>query len=309
MVTQTRRPLLRELAALAIRCGGASLLARHMLARGKVTIILYHDPTPEHFERHLRYLSGRFQFTTMAALDHAYASGDWSGLPARGLIVTFDDGHRGNHRLLPLFRRFGLRPTIFLVSGVVGTERHYWFAHDGVKSNALKGLPDDERLRRLEAQFGFTETREYTGDRQGLSLDEIRDMAPHVDFEAHTRFHPILPACGNDKSRAEIQDGRIDLEQLLGRPVRYFSYPNGEYCDRDVEHVRTSGFRLARTIDVGWNGPNTDPFRLRIAGVTDDASVNVLAAQLSGVSMYLRYRLRGGRGGRFPASNPHRGTT
>ena len=44
---------------------------------------------------------------------------------------------------------------------------------------------------------------------------------------------------------------------------------------------------------MGWNDRNTDPFRLRITGVTDDASVNLLAAQLSRITGYLRYLSRG----------------
>lgn len=292
-------PVVRELAALAVRCAGITLFVRRIIARRRATIILYHDPTPEQFERHLGYLSRRFHFATMDVLNDAYASGDWTRLPSRSLIVTFDDGHKGNYRLLPLFRKFNLRPTIFLVSGVVATSRHFWFAHNGVRSNQLKTLPDDQRLATLTAKFDFAETREYPENRQALSADEIREMAPHVDFQAHTRFHPVLPTCSDEKSLAEIRDGRADLERMLGRPVQYFSYPNGDYCDRDVDFVRQCGFTLARTIDVGWNGPRTDRHRLKIAGVTDDASVNVLAAQLSGLSMYLRYRLRGGRGGRF----------
>lgn len=298
------RGVVRELAALGLRCSGATLFVRRIIARRKATIILYHNPTPQHFERHLGYLSKRFNFVTMDQLDEAYRTGDWSRMPSRSLIVTFDDGHSGNYRLLPLFQRYGLRPTIFLVSGVVATHRHYWFAHEGVQSNRMKTLPEEERRAALRERFGFEHTREYPGPRQALSAEEIREMAPFVDFQAHTRFHPVLPTCDDEQSLAEIRDGRDDLERLLGRPVRYFSYPNGDYCERDVGFVRQCGFTLARTIDLGWNGPTTDRYLLKISGVTDDASVNVLAAQFSGIPMYLRYRMRGGKGGRFVQGTP-----
>ena len=51
---------------------------------------------------------------------------NWARVPERALVVTFDDGHRGNHRLLPIFRRYGIRPTIYLCSQIVGTQRGYW---------------------------------------------------------------------------------------------------------------------------------------------------------------------------------------
>jgi peptidoglycan/xylan/chitin deacetylase (PgdA/CDA1 family) len=80
--------------------------------RRRVTIAFYHDPSPERFGAHARYFVAHYRFTTLDAVVDALGSGDWSGSPERALVVTFDDGHRGNHRLLPIFRRYGLRPTI-----------------------------------------------------------------------------------------------------------------------------------------------------------------------------------------------------
>ncbi len=309
-VAQPKRgyPFLRELAAGLLRFSGLPWLIRHTVARRNVTIILYHDPSPEVFEAHMEYLSRRYHFVGMNDLADAIESGDWSRLPRRSLVVTFDDGHRNNYRLLPIFRRYGVRPTIYLVSRVIGTDRHYWFQHDGVHSWSLMRLTNARRLRALEEQFDFTPTREYPGDRHALSIAEIEEMKDAVDFQPHTCFHPVLPSCEEDESRREIIESKNDLDKLLGRPCRSFSYPNGDYGEREIRIAREAGFACARTIDVGWNGPGCDPFRLRITGVTDDASINILASQLSGVTMYFRYRRRGGRGGRYPQVVVERGT-
>jgi peptidoglycan/xylan/chitin deacetylase (PgdA/CDA1 family) len=292
--------LLRELIALAIRLPGLPRLIRNTYARNKVTIILYHDPRPEIFERHMAYLSKRYRFITFDNLLSAIESRDWHRIPPKALIVTFDDGHRGNYALLDIFKRYGLCPTIYLVTQVVGTLRHFWFCHPGVDCNPIIQLQTEIRSRILRDQYAFDPLNEYPADqRHALSRDEIEEMKDYVDFQPHTQFHPILPLTPDDESRREIADSKRDIESLLGRRCNHFSYPNGQYSSRDIEYVRQAGFLTARTIDVGWNDLRTDPLRLKITGVTDDASVNILAAQLSGITMYLRYLFRGNFSGRF----------
>jgi len=292
---------LRELAATAIRFSGVPVLIRNTYARRKVTMILYHDPRPEHFAQHMAYLSKRYRFLSLDQLATAIRAGDWTQIPPKSLVVTFDDGHAGNFQLLPIFRHYGVRPTIFLVTRVIGTQRHFWFRHQGICSADFKHLTHDERSAALERQFGFTTSKDFPAEpRHALSFEEIAQMKEQVDFEPHTCFHPVLTTCSTEQSRDEIAQSKADLEQLLGRTCPHFSYPNGDYGEREERWVREAGFQTARTIDVGWNDVNSNPWRLRITGVTDDASVNVLAAQLTGLTMYLRYFLKGGRGGRHP---------
>jgi peptidoglycan/xylan/chitin deacetylase (PgdA/CDA1 family) len=291
---------LREIVAACVRYSGLPWLIRHVVAAGKVTIILYHDPAPTVFEAHMAYLSRRYQFIRIGDLVKAIETGDWSRLPRRALLVTFDDGHKGNFDLLPIFRKYGVWPTIYLVSGVIGTDRHFWFKHVGGISNELKHLRNQERLELLKRQYGYTPTTEYPGDRHALTAAAIEQMKDAVDFEPHTCFHPVLPTCDDEECRREIVESKRQIEELIGRPCRSFTYPNGDYGPREARFAREAGFVCARTLDVGWNGPERDPYLLRITGVTDDASVNVLATQLTGLTMYLRYRIRGGRGGLYP---------
>ena len=292
--------MLRELIALGIRLTGLPWLIRNTYARRKVTIILYHDPKPGQFERHMAYLSNRYRFISFDDLLSAIQSRDWQHIPHKALIVTFDDGHRGNYALLDIFRKYGLRPTIYLVTQVVGTLRHFWFCHPGVDCDPIIQLQTEDRNRILRDHYSFDPLKEYpTDQRHALSCDEIEEMKSHVDFQPHTQFHPILPLTPDDESRCEIADSKRDLESMLGRRCDHFSYPNGQYSSRDVEYVRQAGFLTSRTVDVGWNDLQTDPLKLKITGVTDDASVNVLAAQLSGITMFLRYLLRGSLTGKF----------
>jgi peptidoglycan/xylan/chitin deacetylase (PgdA/CDA1 family) len=277
----------REISARALHYSGAPYLVRRTRARGFATVLLYHDPAPEVMERHLAYLAGRFVFTTLDRVVEAIAGRDWSGIPERALVLTIDDGLRGNHALLPAFRRFGIRPTIYLCSQVVGTQRRFWFQEPGPIAS-LKELPNRERLDALKRSSGFEPERSYPEPRQALSRDEILEMAPWVDFGSHTRFHPILPRCDDGEAWDEIASSKRELEDLLGRPVRHFSYPNGDFGAREIAYVRRAGYASARTTDLGWASLESDPFRLATIGVSDDGSVHMLAAQLGAIANRLR---------------------
>jgi peptidoglycan/xylan/chitin deacetylase (PgdA/CDA1 family) len=295
----TLRDLGREAAARLIRWSGLPRAVRYA-ARGRVTIAFYHDPTPQVMDAHLRYLRARYAFITLDALVDALRARDWSRLPERALVLTFDDGHRGNHALLPVFRSHGVRPTIYLCSGIVGTDRRFWFLERG-PIEAWKRLRNADRLAALRDATGFEQERGYPdGPRQALSREEIAEMAPHVDFGSHTRFHPVLTQCDDAEAWDEIAASKRELEALLGRPCRHFSYPNGDYTQRDAALAERAGYDSARSIDQGANGASSDRFALRVVAIADDASVDMLAAQLSGIAVYLRRLVQGRLDARKP---------
>jgi peptidoglycan/xylan/chitin deacetylase (PgdA/CDA1 family) len=300
------RSLAREAPAHLLRWSGAPWLLRRTHRRGCAAILLYHDPAPAILDAHFAWLRAHgFTFTTLDAVVDAIARRDVSALPDGALVVTLDDGHRGNHALLPVFRAHGVVPTIYLCTQVVATERRFWFQQPDLDTQPYKRLRNAQRIEALRRDCGFEPERAYPpAERQALSAREIDEMAPFVDFEVHTRFHPVLTQCGDDEAFEEIAASKRELEARLGRACPHFSYPNGDYLAREVELARRAGFASARTIDLGWTRPDTDPFRLPCFGIADDASVPMLEAQLSGIPGYVRRRLQGQRGGRWPVTLP-----
>ncbi|RIL01575.1 MAG: polysaccharide deacetylase [Proteobacteria bacterium] len=298
------RSLAREAPAQMLRWSGAPWLLRRATRRN-AAILLYHDPSPAVMDAHLAWLRERYAFTTLDAVVDAIARGDASALPERALVVTLDDGHRGNHALLPVFRRHGVVPTIYLCTQVVGTARRFWFQQPGRDVQPYKRLRNEERIAALARECGFAPERAYPPEeRQALCDAEIAEMAPWVDFQPHTRFHPVLTQCSDDEAWREIAGSKRELEERLGRPCRHFSYPNGDYREREVEMARRAGYASARTIDLGWARAGGDLFRLPCFGIADDATIPMLVAQLSGIPGYVRRRLQGQRGGRWPVTQP-----
>ncbi len=216
-------------------------------------------------------------------------------MPRKALVVTFDDGHKGNYNLLPVFRQYQVQSTIFLCSSIVGTHRHYWWkaCPNITIVYALKPLDNDERLRHL-AEFGFQENREYV-ERQSLSREEIEELRATVDLQAHSRYHPILPQCTDDQSWEEIAGSKTELENTYGLSIYAFAYPNGDYSPRDTVLARKAGYACALTIDGGYNTPKTDMFRLRRLRVDDKADMNELIVKASGLWSFFERILKRGR--------------
>lgn len=288
------KAIIKDVLAGLVVATGLARATRALLWRDRVAVLLYHDPDPATLDRHLTYLR---RFCDLVPLTAVY--GPSTGRPRAA--ITLDDGHAGNAALLPIFIKHNVRPTIFLCSRIVGRPRSHWWLHPGslkVGHERLKRMTNDERLAQLAAN-GYHQDGD---DRPtGLTVEQMAQMSKYVDFQAHTRFHPILTRCSDSECAAEIGDSKHEIEALLSNTCEHFAYPNGNYGEREVELVRAAGFKSARTCDIGWNDQHSDPFRLRTIIIDDTASTLRFAAQLTGIPVFLRYvREGGGWRGRFP---------
>ena len=292
--------ILKNLAAFVIRFSGLGYAIRETAGRRNVTVVLYHRPQPDRFRRHLEYMGRRYRFIRLDELVDALHNGDWSKIPPRALVMTFDDGMKETFALLGMFREYGVTPTFYVSTGVVGTGRRFWFSPcscgDVTKLRAMPGAARREMLKGT----GFERETDYPG-REALSREEISGMKACVDFQSHGRFHEPLTSCSLNEKSDEIKGSMEEMEKLTGRPALHFSFPHGDYDEADIEMLKWCGYRSARTVDCGRNGPDADPYRLKITGVNDNASVTLLAADLSGIIGWLGKLRRGSLTGRHAA--------
>jgi len=267
---------------LLLRLTGIPFFLREFVQRRRVTILCYHDIDPSLAEMHFRELKRLYNIIPLNAYINARRSRSVTAIPEKALIITFDDGHKGNYRLLPLLKQHQVPITIFLCSSIVGTQRHYWWlaCPDLDVAYAMKRLENDERLRHL-AEFGFDENRDYV-ERQSLSRKEIEELSDSVDFQAHSRYHPILPRCTDDQSWEEIAGSKTELEKIFGLGIYAFAYPNGDYSPRETVLAKKAGYTCALTIDGGFNTFDTDMFRLKRLRMNDEADINELIVKASG---------------------------
>ncbi len=281
--------LTKNVIASVVCLSGMPFLIREWLCRDKVTMLMYHDAKPAVFRKHLAYLSRHYTLISLDRLVDAIYQSDFSQLPRKSIVITFDDGHAGNFAMLPIFKEFGIRPTLYVCTQIINTHRHFWFKITGQSKRdkaRLKKMANSERLARLKRDADFEPEKEFT-ERQALNLDELTAMAPHVDLQPHTQFHPILPRCTETECEQEILGSKQDLERLLGETCNHFSYPNGDYSAREIEVVKTAGFRSARTTEIGWNTPRTVPYHLKVIPMTDNAGPILFRAELTTIPQRL----------------------
>ena len=186
-----------------LRFSGLPSLFRAAFQRKKVTILMMHDISPDAARQ--AFVFWKKHYNIISFEDFLQAKRTNSVIPPRALILTLDDGHKGNYRLLPLIKKHKVPVTVFLCPEIAGTNRHFWFMHKGIDPEELKKLPDDKRLERLH-EHGFEEKKEYT-ERHALSKKEIEEMkaSPFVSFQSHTLFHPVLTQCSDQKAADEIK--------------------------------------------------------------------------------------------------------
>jgi peptidoglycan/xylan/chitin deacetylase (PgdA/CDA1 family) len=83
-----------------------------------------------------------------------------------------------------------------------------------------------------------------------MSAEEVCRLADGklVEIGAHTVTHPRLSSQPLERQRAELQNGKSWLEELLGRTIASFSYPFGgsrHYAAETVSAVREAGYLRA----------------------------------------------------------------
>ncbi len=265
---------------------GLCFFIREIIFRDKNIIICYHDPAPEVFRKHLRYLVKRYNIITLDSLVNAIAQKEALFSP-KSLVITLDDGWKGNYKLLEAIKEFNIPVIIFLTSGVVNTNRKFWWQAGFLGFEKLKLCQNQERLAMLREKTGYEPEKEYATP-QALNLQEINEMADYVSFQSHGCFHPVLTKCDDNECLGEIKTSKESLEMILKKEINHFAYPNGNYSRREITYLKQTGYRSAVSLDSGWNDTNSDQFCLKRIWICDDASINELAGRLNGIFGCLR---------------------
>lgn len=277
------RNFLKNILATIVCLSGMPFLIREWVCRHRVAVLLYHEAKPSVFAKHINYLSHHYTFIPLDTLVSAIHRQDFTQIPSKSVVITIDDGHASNFELLPILKQYQICPTLYVCTHIIDTHRHFWFKIQGQskrEKERLKRLSNAERLAYLKSNADFEPEKTYP-DRQALNIVEIKEMAEVVDFQPHTQFHPILPHCTEAECKQEILGSKTDLESLLGIECSHFSYPNGDWTEREIEIVKAGGFRSARTTDIGWNTLDTPLYQLKAIPITDDAGLALFRAELT----------------------------
>lgn len=130
----------------------------------------------------------------------------------------------------------------------------------------LKKLPNNEKdakIGEIASQLGIVIPGVPSDEFAAMTWEQAREMdADNVRIEAHTVTHPILTNIGQSELDFEMRASKKRLEEVLGRRVDHFCYPNGSFNDNVRQAATTAGYESAVTTQYGFNDGKTDRFLL-----------------------------------------------
>ncbi len=295
---------------------------------------------PAWLESQLEYLTRHFEIIGLDTLVSCFENG--TRVPPRTAVLTFDDGFRDTYDVaLPLLERFGVRATVFVVTGSLADGQLPWSqrlgvlfertqnvevlhvmlgatpvslrtpserrrAYGSVKST-ISGYPRRERNRVIE-EFTRLLRVEPPRDRM-MTWDHAREAAAagHT-IGAHTFSHALLARVAKQEAEEEMLVSLDQVREQLGIERPHFCFPAGSVDGDLIRSARRLGFRSsflpgqARRINQIDNG---DQFTLSRVGLPN-APAHVLEAEIDGPVRAVRRLLRrdrGSKGGkRWPGS-------
>ena len=180
-------------------------------ALGGVTVLMYHEIGPDHddrdawqvvrqsdFRAHVSYLRKHYEIVSLDTAVELIGVG--ANLSRPTVVITFDDGLRGNHQhLFPLVKELSIPVTIYIATKQVENQQTYWF--DRIV-NALD-VPCEVQIDLSRWELGAFSVRRRRGHKRWSDIQRVlmalktrpesaaSDAAEYIESElAHLTHSP-----------------------------------------------------------------------------------------------------------------------
>jgi peptidoglycan/xylan/chitin deacetylase (PgdA/CDA1 family) len=235
------------------------------------------------FERQMQYLASRGYRTVSLEELHDWQMGRRE-LPARSVVITFDDGDESVYKYAyPVLKKYGLKATMFVVTGRVGTE---W--------NEVRCL-DWPRLREL-SRSGVFDIESHTHDL-------------HYKVNSGANARPVFIAASDGtiaRSRErwdnaifdDLMQSRSLIQRHIGRTPQFLAWPYGlgnpklDLVATQAGFTRTCALRARPSTRVGIGERmllgDTERFEIPRYTVTARTSLRTFRQMIEGTYRPLR---------------------
>ena len=236
------------------------------------TVLVYHmvDPhfywgitrvTPRQFERQIRFLSEQ-DYSTCNLLESTAQRG---GQIDRRVCITFDDSYETTFEYaFPILEKYNMKATLFVISRYVG------------KWNAWDVIIGGKRLRHLD-------------------WHKLRELHSHGwNIGSHGASHRDLTSLTRQKLGEELKNSKALLEDRLGAPVDFLSYPFGQFNQKVIDAVKDAGFKAACAMmfSDAWNGRRFWPYTIPRRSIYLIDTMRDFASKLNSTERYNFQKLK-----------------
>ncbi|WP_448886501.1 polysaccharide deacetylase family protein [Citrobacter telavivensis] len=236
---------------------GLPVLTYHHILRDEENTRFRHTSTTTSvraFSNQMTWLRDRgYSTLTMTQLE-GYVRNKLN-LPARAVVITFDDGLKSVSRYAyPVLKQYGMKATAFIISSRIKVRPQKW---------------DPKSL-------------------QFMSISELNGIRDVFDFQSHTHFlhrvdgnrRPILLSRSHHNILYDFERSRRALAPFNPH-VLYLSYPFGSYNATAVKAAEEAGFHLAVTTVKGKVKPGDNPFLLKRLYILRTDSLETMSRLIS----------------------------
>lgn len=246
------------------------------MAKG-LALIFHKEEDSGLFEKIILALKNRYLLVSANQLEQLIREGKSTKNVCH---ITFDDGLKSFFTVIfPLLKKHHVPASLFVSPEIIRSGDNFWFQEmEGYDEAILKNIMATQLNVSLDKLTGYTsqtifkclpigriqkiielyQQQTKCGKKvpQNMTVEQLRevDTSGLVNVGAHTMNHPVLKNEDDESCFFEITESVNALEKLLGRPVRYFAYPNGrpgiDFGEREKDYLRKSNIAMAFSTEL-----------------------------------------------------------
>ncbi|PXX97925.1 hypothetical protein DF185_16435 [Marinifilum breve] len=232
----------------------------------QVLSIYFHNPSLLLFKGIIGFLLSK-GFRFISEEEYFQIISGEKDVEGRTAFVSFDDGWKGNLKLIPVLEKYQIPATFFIPVRPVMSGNFWWeYAAKVVEESReyksveeLKKLPNDRRMQIIRGAAS-----RYDLKRSCIELSELKRLKdnPLITIGSHTYHHPITIQCSDEELDFEYRESKKTLEEWLSVDINSFSFPNGDYNQRDLSLLKKYNYKMAFTVNPELNSNFNSEFQI-----------------------------------------------